>query len=400
MTPIELDSRIEALEQAALRDDEDALTQVLASLTRAPIASVLPRLLPGLEGPVLVAEASGRAALACLERAPRRRLWALDRALRVQRSHPLSPALVARRDTQLEQGRAGALALASMQRDGWGRARALQSLAADRPIGGLQLSLVIVRLNDPVPEIAALAQDSLRALPSGCLPAIVASLPLIAGAEQTVRASTSKALRALVQRLERAREHVLTALVHGAASADPDVRRHAIERLATLSPLDPRAAQSLRGGLDDPDPRVRSHCAQLVAHANLPAALVDPLLPQLERARSPHTRLLALRWHRRRGDEAALLRACFDANAGVRHYARRYHRALGRRVDYRELALVRLEQREPSDALVGALATLADLGHACDRPAIEALLEHPHARVVREARRTLELLGPAPQLPS
>lgn len=45
------------------------------------------------------------------------------------------------------------------------------------------------------------------------------------------------------------------------------------------------------------------------------------------------------------------------------------------------------------DRLVGALGALSDMGTAEDAALVRTFLEHPRARVRKEAERTLQLLG-------
>lgn len=77
----------------------------------------------------------------------------------------------------------------------------------------------------------------------------------------------------------------------------------------------------------------------------------------------------------------------------MRFYARKYLRSLGARLDQRAIALEILDRPGASRAeLVGALATLSELGRAEDAAAVERFLDAGRATVAREARRTMAML--------
>lgn len=86
-----------------------------------------------------------------------------------------------------------------------------------------------------------------------------------------------------------------------------------------------------------------------------------------------------------------MLARCLDGNAVVRFEARCQLRERGDGVDFRALALQRLEEGE-RDELVGALAVLSDIGRREDIERVRGFLEHPVRRVAAEARRTLGIL--------
>ena len=376
---------LDAVYATARRGAEAAHEQALAELVRASSAEAIPRLVEGLSDPnPAILEATARAAEAILRAAPRRSWWALDRSLRGRHLSPLPLARV-HALTQLERGRLGALALAAMQRDGWTRAAALDAIADDRD--ALRICVSLVRLNDPVDAIAQTAErgllDRLAAFP---LAALVTALPLVDSMAGTVRAGRSGVARAIDARLDELERRARAALSRAATAPDPDVRISSLSRLVAAHSDAPAIALAF----DDSNPRVRRALAELVARAPLPPATAERLLPRLERDRSSAIRLLGLRWRRRRGEAAPILRACFDRNANVRHYARRYYRSFAA-VDYRELALARLDS-SVADELVGALATLSDVGHQLDRPLVEPFTRHRIRRVADEAQRTLALL--------
>ena len=382
---------ITRLEQAALACDDAAISAEIEVLACTSPTRTVAALVPGLRAnSPLVVEAHARAAEAVLQRAPKRSWWALDRAARTQDRVGLSLAQV-ERCAGLEAGRIGALTLASMQRDGWARARAVEILIETRD--ELGVCALVVRLNDPVPAIAAAADRGLRTKRSAAwLGSWVAALALIEHAHTTIRAGQHELARFTETLVHDQGRAARVALLAGTKATGPGVRGAAIAWLARVFPTCEEAPLALELGLGDPCPQVRRRVAELIASRELPEALSEPLLPRLELDRAPAIRLLGLRWRRRRGDSDALLGACFDANAALRHYARRYHRSTGALVDYRELALGRLGSTQVG-TLVGALATLSDVGRAEDRARLEAFAAHSSRAVRAEAQRTLALLG-------
>jgi hypothetical protein len=155
--------------------------------------------------------------------------------------------------------------------------------------------------------------------------------------------------------------------------------------------------QVLAAALADVDPITRRWAAELTRRrAITPPEVQAALLPRMERDRAPAVRLVALRARARAGAVDPVARAAFDGNAGVRFFARKYLRALGAAVDaidQRARALAILADPGASRAaLVGALATLSDLGRREDAPAVERFLADRRPTVAGEARRTLGLL--------
>ena len=107
----------------------------------------------------------------------------------------------------------------------------------------------------------------------------------------------------------------------------------------------------------------------------------------------PRLRLMALRVRRRDGDVDALRQACFDGNANVRFYARRYLRVHEKSTDFRALAWAILDAPSRSIAeTIGALSVLSEFGVAEDRARIDEWTTGVNAKIAAEARRTLELL--------
>lgn len=396
---VRADDAIERYLDAAARGMAAARLGALAELRRCSPGQVAARLLPRLEeADAAVARAAGEAAEAVVRGAPSRSLWAVDRELRGTGAWSSAGVPPERVDALASGGGGlGALALLSMQRNGYTREIGVCRLAAiEDP---LVLRLLLLRLNDVVRNVAEAAMDAVRGwLDVRRVDAIVAALPLLETMAHTVRAARSGIAERAERVLGAAGPAVRRALWAAARGArDEDVRRLAILRLAAGSDED--AIEAVRLGLADRSPRVRLVTARWLAAARRSGAVQEAVLPMLEENPSPMIRLLAVRL--RRGDASdeahrAVLRRCLDGNAVVRFEARCELRRRGDGVDFRALALERLRAREREssgrDELVGALAVLSDIGRREDMELVRAFLGHPVRRVAAEARRTLGVL--------
>jgi hypothetical protein len=390
------DDAIERYVDAAVRGFEASRLAALGELRRGSAARVASRLLPWLAASeAVVARAAGEAAAIVLREAPARSLWAVDRELRARSPWSLQ-GIPPQRVTALAAGAGGlgALALLSMQRNGYTRETAVAWLSPlEDP---LALRLLLLRLNDPVPTVA---EAALAAVPAWLdlrrADALAAALPLLEAMEHTVRAAKSGIAARAEAVLGSGSPLVRRALWAAARTAkDDDVRKAAVLRLLRGPDEDAIAAVTL--GLRDTSPRVRLATARWVAGSGRSPAVRAAVLPQLESNSSPTLRLLSLRLRRGDGSASAhqaVLARCFDANAVVRYHARCQLRERGDAVDFRALALARLADGSDRDALVGALAVLSDLGRREDIPCVQPHAEHPLARVAAEARRTLEVLA-------
>lgn len=118
------------------------------------------------------------------------------------------------------------------------------------------------------------------------------------------------------------------------------------------------------------------------------------VLDLLARDGNASLRLIALREFRKLIDMRRIESACFDRNAGIRMYARRYLRKLGGTLDHRRRALELLAAPKANrHQLIGALAVLSEFGMSQDQVSIKPFLASAQAGVALEAKRTLTLLG-------
>ncbi|MCX4239885.1 hypothetical protein [Paraliomyxa miuraensis] len=388
------DDVIERLVGAAEDGLEAAKRDAMAELLRCSPARVAARLLPRLtDDDPKVVRVVAAAAAAVLRHAPSRSLWAVDRELRGSSPwlfHGVPPPRVA----ELASGPdgIGAIGLLSMQRNGYTREQAVCWLAPlEDP---LALRLLLSRLNDPVPNVAEAAMGAVQSwIDVRRTTAIVLALPLLDAMRHTVRAARSGIAERAETTLRMAGPTGRRALRDAVRTAtDEDVRGAAIARLCQGPPSD--AIEAVQLGLADGSPRVRLATARWVIRC--PLTVQQAVVSMLAANPSPTIRLLSLRI--RRGDPSdeahrAVLGRCFDGNAVVRYHARCQLRERGDTVDFRALALARLDEPSEPDVLVGALAVLSDLGRREDLPRVEPLVEHPRRRVAREAARTRAILS-------
>lgn len=279
----------------------------------------------------------------------------------------------------------------TMQRDGHLRQRAIEELA--KRTGRTPLAAVINRCADPVAQVgeAARAVLPLR-LAAADLADIVWCLPLVDLVLATARGAAAGVLDALDLRLRQDRVETDRAMRDGVSHEESEVRLSALQHFLRLG----GEAEQIRGmferGLADPSPRARLWAARAAAALCDPETLA-PLLHRMASDKSPGMRLVALRAYNKQRIQHRVEAACFDHNANVRFYARRYVRKFDSELDYRQRALGCL-MRDGAGTLeyVGALAVLSEFGRAADRPLVEGFRAHPRRVVRREAARTLALM--------
>lgn len=350
-------------------------------------------LLDALSPAPTVAEEADAALLAHLDASSRGwRAW--ERALRDRRAlHKAGVDTLTIRDRLGEEPAwsIGVWCAVSMQRDGYLREHAVRLLSdcADR----VALAALINRTADPVPQIATLATAATTRRIADVAPDdLVWALPLIDAMASTLRGAQSILTARVAARL-RAKPRVFRrALTRAIKSPDLHLRLSAARSLHALPGTPEQQAQTLETALRDSSPIVRRWAAD-EALRSVEAPHLDPLLDTMTQFGGPRLRLMALRVRRRQGDVEALRLACFDGNANVRFYARRYLRVYEKGTDFRALAWAILDGPSPSVAQkIGALSVLSEFGVAADRPRIEAWTTGVNAKVAAEARRTLELL--------
>ena len=180
------------------------------------------------------------------------------------------------------------------------------------------------------------------------------------------------------------------ALWVGARGDDAAVRASCLRMLATIEPV-AAVEHAMRTG----DPAMRHWAAAVATAPRLDPDLQRRLLPLLESDPNPHIRWRALRARTRHpGNEPHLRRALLDPDARVRYLARVSMRALGH-TDTADLYRATLADRAASpEAILGALAGLADMGTRDDSPRVISFLGHPNARLRGEAWRALTAVDP------
>jgi hypothetical protein len=277
----------------------------------------------------------------------------------------------------------------SMQRDGYLREATLRVL--DRHPGRLALAALLNRIADPVPAIAAFAMDALaRRLNTVAADDLIWALPLIDALARTVRGAASR-LAVLVN--ARLQTPEMRGALHTAWHApDARLRRSALGRSAQLARSADAHAAVLACALRDSSPVIRNWAADQVFERCAPPHL-GRLLDVISTHGGPRARLMAVRVRRRQGDAAAVEQACFDHNANVRFYARRYARALSQKMNFHARAWAILDRPEsPLRQQIGALAVLSEFGAQEDRARLQPWVCSRNARIAAEARRTLSLL--------
>lgn len=304
-----------------------------------------------------------------------------------------------RRIAALSEEDVSVYGLLSFHESGYVREAALDRLAAIAD--GSELPFVVLRLNDWVEPVAALAR---RAFHDRLTPEY---------GEQLI------AHRELIRRLQRAGRRDLAGAAAAAerimvstgdlrwleddlTAADHRVRSHAF-RLARSAPS-LAASSVLESALNDPHPPIR-----LWALRSLPEVLSgEPLVAHVERATGDSDRRVRLEALALLRDVAAvaaeerLEAALLDHNSGVREFARYWLAKAGER-DFAAVYRAALSAR--GSTLLGAIGGLGETGDTTDAARIESYLAASGARVraaavaalarldgARYRRRFLELL--------
>jgi hypothetical protein len=305
------------------------------------------------------------------------------------RHRSLAPVLGTDAGPPSDPGRLGTAvtALLTFDRSGYLREAGVRRLAdVDEPF---VLPFLLLRLNDPVAPVRDRALAAVhRRLGVGHAARLVQLLPLIDGLSARRRAGPI--VRGIGDLLLSGDPAGRAALWAGARGDDVAVRTSCLRLLATVDP-----AGAVRAAVGSGDSALRHWAAAVATAPGLDAALQRQLLPLLESDPSPRIRWRALRARTRHpGAEPYLRRSLLDPDARMRYLARVGLRALGQTGS---IELYRDTLAGPDagpDALVGALAGLADVGNRADAARLPALLEHPSARVRGEAWRALAILDP------
>lgn len=279
---------------------------------------------------------------------------------------------------------AAVAALLTFDRNGYLRQAGVARLAGST--APFVLPFLLLRLNDPVEAVRERATVAVGARVGGCAPSVLVRLvPLVKGLRTRVRAAPL--VESVVGRLLAEGRPDLWA---GARGDDPAVRAECLRLLATVEP-----AEALEEAMKTRDPVLRVWATTVATASTQDPDVQRRLLPVIERDSNPRLRWQALRARTRRPDSAPhLRRARLDPDARVRYLARVSLKALGEAgsADVYRAALA--DPAANRDTLIGALAGLADMGGSADAARVVPFLQHPTARVRREALRALTVLDP------
>lgn len=265
-------------------------------------------------------------------------------------------------------GDATILKLLSFHYSGFEREEAVKRLA--QIDDGSELTFLLLRLGDWVPQVRAAAREAIVARAADAhIDGFLRNLGVIARLQETKHAD-SDTLEAIARLLSgpRAREAMLAAL------ADPArERRRAAFRILSAATED-REAIAL-AAWRSPDPYVRLWALRTASGSLVERASADPVSA---------VRLEALTM---RANSAAWTAALLDRAAGVRDAARFHLRETG--LDFAQLYRGALSGGRPATALTG----LAETGGAADLERVTPYLSHPRARIRRVAVKASIRLG-------
>ncbi|MDP2345832.1 MAG: hypothetical protein Q8O67_33135 [Deltaproteobacteria bacterium] len=272
-----------------------------------------------------------------------------------------------------------ALVVLSMVRSGWERAASLRLLEPAARVGDrLSLAAVVLRLDDPQWMVRDHAQRMLaRIFVDVDVHALAAVLPVIDALADRQRTDARRVLRL-------ARDRLRAANVRAAATQPPDVQR-ALRRLHGLADdeLGDERLQTALAALRDRDLDLA------VAISRVDDDIVRRGLGEAFAAQpAGHLRLRAA--DLLRDQPAALLKLSVDVRSDVRSRARFL---LGETTDeQREYARAAVDDAATEGsgrALLGALASLGEIGRPADFPRIARFLHDERTRVQAEAVRAL-----------
>ncbi len=285
------------------------------------------------------------------------------------------------------QHAAAVAALLTFDRSGHLREAGVRRLAGADEL--FVLPFLLLRLNDPVEPIRDQATSAVsQRLGAGHAHLLVQLLPLIEGLSARRRAGPI--VGSIGDLLVSGDSAGRAALWAGARGDDVAVRASCLRLLARIDP-----AGAVEHAVGTGDPVLRHWAAGVATVPGLDAALQRRLLPLLESDPNPRVRWRALRARTRHpGSEPYLRRSLLDPDARVRYLARVGLRALGHIGSAEFYRVTLADPGVGPDALVGALAGLADMGTGADAARLFAFLDHANARVRGEAWRALATLDP------
>ncbi|WP_432974234.1 hypothetical protein [Dactylosporangium sp. CA-233914] len=282
---------------------------------------------------------------------------------------------------------AAVAALLTFDRSGYLREAGVRWLATSDEL--FALPFLLLRLNDPVDPVRQQATAAVHArLTVGHGALLVQLLPLIEGLGARRRAGPI--VRTIGELLIDGDPAGRAALWAGARGDDTAVAASCLRMLATIEP-----AASVEQAVATGDPALRHWATGVATARSLDPAVQRRLLPLLESDPNPRIRWKVLRARTHHPDsEPHLRRALLDPDARVRYLARVSLRALGRTGSAALYRTTLIDANATRDAIIGALAGLADMGTRDDATRLVAFLDHPNVRIRGEAWRALATLDP------
>lgn len=380
----------------------DPRVSVLAEIASLAEVSTVRHLLGLLCEGGAVGNAAGAAVEAILGAVPAARLGTVERSVRSasawDRDASAWFALTPQSVGKTAPGgvlRGVFLSVASFHPSGYVRETAVRQMAAEPP--GRDLPLLVLRLNDWVPEVRAAAEAVLRArLGESSTAAWARVLPLLLDLEHQQRNDASGLVRDVVAAFTA--PDAEAALKGALTNADRAVRRAA--STVALRAGGAAAALAARVGVDDPDLLVRLRVARAVRAGTTGDEAVEAGL-SADPAAGVRREILMARIEREAdGLDAVLQRALLDAHRSVRAVARFYLRkrlgdAAPVPADVYRRALAAVTSADRTDATVTPLEGLAETGEPADGARARAFLDDPRPSVREAAVRAVAALDPA-----
>ncbi len=285
----------------------------------------------------------------------------------------------------------GVVGVSTFHRIGYVRESALIELALLR--GGGELPFLLIRLNDWVPQVRAIAEKAMEErMQTSYLQSFVDNLALVQRVSQRTRnglKSQEITGRMTEMLLQEANIHLL---FDGLKHHDYEVSRRCLD-LLMLS----RAGNSTR--IIELVVRHKDLKNRLMAFelANtLPADARSAVWLQLAKDRAPSVRRLALGAlceNSSAESNTFLQAALLDKGVAVRDFARWKLKDLGIEIDYRQFYIEQLKSDVSPQVLAAAIAGLGEIGQSHDAELIVPFVEHTHNAVKKSAIKSLARLA-------
>lgn len=272
---------------------------------------------------------------------------------------------------------AGLLGIVSMHPSGYVREAAVRLLAGIQD--GAELPFLLLRLNDWVPSVGAMAQTAVQErVQTGPASALVQVLSLIQRVSGGQRSSHGWLLEAVSQRFGQ--KEAESALLEGLRSTERVIRKACLQFATAQSNL---VSSVLQSALNDPDSMTRLWAAKQLLQRATPEEL-PALVARLRRdAFMPVRReaLMAVLAHNPSAADEMWRKAAFDRHRSIRDLARYQLRG---KVDPAQLYREKLESTDSSEAAT-ALLGLGESGTEADASVVTKFLDSPIIRVRKAA---------------